>query len=223
MSPSFYAGNLPAQILEFQLQPDGALSNGSQAQTIPFLPSNYGGTMPNAVVSPVYITTGANSPFGSNASPSFVLPKFLQASLAINGQGASQTSALVVSTGEFFTFAGSTTPGGPANGTVQAAGPVRGTVMLNATSPAVHIASGLASASDANGNSLFGGNTLSGFVLDQSQFPFGGTTYLPSTAAAAQFGQTVVNYAFNQPALATTAQPPTLTRQNLTEQGFLVG
>ena len=190
VNQSFYAGNLPAQITAFQVQPDGALAAGSQAQTIPFLPSNFGGTMPNASVSNLYLATGANSPFGSNASSNFVSPKLLQASLAVNGQGANQTSALVVTTGNFFTYTGT--------GMVAAAGPVRGTVMLNATSPPVHIGSGIATVPDGNGNNLFGGNTLSGFVLDQNQYDFNGT-YVPSTASAAQFGATTVNYAFNQP------------------------
>jgi len=223
VSQAFYAGNLPAQILAFQLQPDGALANGAQAQTIPFLPSNYGGTMPNAVVSPLYVTTNADSPFGAGGTNQ-PLPKILQASLAINGQGSNQTSALAIATGEFFTFTGPTLPGGPANGSVVAAGPVRGTVMLNATSPAVHIGSGLASVSDENGNSLFGGNTLSGFVVDQNQFPFGGSTYVPATASAGQFGQTTASYAFNQPAL--TAALPTgvgTNRTSLNEQGFFGG
>ena len=102
VNQSFYAGNLPAQVLAFQVQPDASLANGVQAQTIPFLPSNFGGTMPNAVVSDLYVGTGANSPFGlSTAANGYVAPKYPQASLAINGQGASQTSALLITTGDF--------------------------------------------------------------------------------------------------------------------------
>ena len=198
---------------------DGALAALSGvAQTIPFLPSNYGGTMPNAVVSPLYLATGANSPFGAANYPSnsYISPKFLQASLAVNGQGASQTSALVVTTGNFFTYGGS--------GAVVAAGPVRGTVMLNASSPAVHIGAGLATVPDGNGNNLFGGNTLSGFVLDQNEYNFSGT-YVPSLASAAQFGTSTVNYAFNQP-VTTTPLPANIpgTQQALGgETGYFGG
>ena len=216
---SFYAGNLPAQITTFQIQPDGALAAGSQTQTIPFLPSNYGGTMSvlPGNVSPLYVATGANSPFGAANSQinNFVSPKFLQASLAVNGQGASQTSALVINTGNFFTSADT--------GLVAAAGPVRGTVMLNATSPAVHVASGIATVPDGNNNALFGTNTLSGFVLDQNQYNFSGN-YVPALASAAQSGATTANYGFNQP--ATTAPLPSTvpgTRQALAEAGFFGG
>jgi hypothetical protein len=214
---NFYAGNLPAQILAFNVNPDGALGTSTSGQTIPFLPSNYGGTMPNAIVSPLYLATGANSPFGqaNSAINNFVAPKFLQASLAINGQGINQASALAVATGNFFTYSGT--------GTVVAAGPIRGTVMLNATSPSVHISSGLATVGDPNGNTLFGGNTLSGFVLDQNQYSFSGA-YVPALASAAQFGATTASYAFNQP-VTTTPLPANAagTQQNLNETGYFGG
>jgi hypothetical protein len=215
VNQSFYAPTATPQFLSFQVQPDGAFASGSQSQTIPFLPPQFGGASPNASVSDLYIATGAASPFGSNASSTFVSPKFLQASLAINGQGANQTSALVVATGEFFTYTGT--------GTVVAAGPVRGTVMLSATSPLVHIASGLATVPDGNGNNLFGGNTLSGFVLDQNQYDFGGS-FVPALALAAQFGATTANYAFNQP-VTTTPLPANVpgTRQALNEAGYFGG
>jgi hypothetical protein len=213
VAQSFFAGNLPGQITAFKVNPDGALANGAQPKTIPFLPSGFGGTMANATVSPLYLITGANSPFGApNPTNTFVAPKFLQASLAVNGQGANQTSALVATLGNFFTSD---------TGAVAAAGPVRGTVMLSATSPAVRISSALATV--RNGNTLFGGNTLEGFVLDQNTYNF--TSNLsPQLAAASQFGQTTVNYAFNQPVTATTLPANVgTTRQALNESGFFGG
>jgi hypothetical protein len=102
VSQSFYAPTLAPRILAFNVQPDFALANGPQSQTIPFLPSFAGGTQPNAVVSPLYVVTPANEQFGAfnaNTNPNITSPRFMQASLAINGQGATQTSALAVSTG----------------------------------------------------------------------------------------------------------------------------
>jgi hypothetical protein len=53
----FYAPTPTKHFYAFAVQPEGALGSGSQPQTIPFLPSNYGGTMPNATVSPLYLAT----------------------------------------------------------------------------------------------------------------------------------------------------------------------
>ena len=216
VSQSFFAGNLPGQITAFKINPDIALASATQGQTIPFLPPADGGTMANATVSPFYLVTGANSPFGAanNAINNFVSPKFLQASLAVNGQGASQTSALVVTTGDFFTSG---------TGAVAAGAPVRGTVMLSATSPAVRIASAAATVPDGNGNNLYGGNTLEGFVLDQNTYNF--TPNLsPQLATASQFGTTNVNYAFNQPVTATSLPAGVgATREALNESGYFGG
>jgi len=216
VSQSFYAGNLPGQITAFKVNPDGALANGSQAQTIPFLPPADGGTMANATVSPLYLITGANSPFGAaNSTNGLIAPKFLQASLAVNGQGTNQTSALVVAAGSFFTSADT--------GQVVGSVPMRGTVMTSATSPAMRIASGVSTVPDGNGNNLFGGNTLEGFVLDQNQYNFNGN-FVPALATAAQFGATTVNYAFNQPVTATTLPANVgAIREALNESGYFGG
>lgn len=222
VNQNFFAANLPAAVTAFNLQPDYALANGTQQQTIPFLPSNFGGTSANASVSPFFITTGANSPFGNTSQSSFVSPKFLQASLAFNGLGANQTSAFVVSTGTFFTFTGSGQD--PAvSGQVVAGGPVRGTVMVAANQPAVRIGSAVSSVSGGDGVNLFGGDTLSGFVLDQNRYSFGGD-FNTQLATASQFGQTAASYAFNQPATAT-ALPAAATgnRVDLNEAGFFGG
>jgi len=220
VNQSFYTAQPAAQIFAFQLQPDAALASGSQAQTIPFLPSNFGGTMANASVSNLYIGLGANSPFGMATSTNgYASPKYLQASLALNGTGAGQTSALVIATGEFFSTTGS-------NNQVAAGGPIAGTVMLSANSSPVHIGSTAATVPDANGNNLFGGNTLDGFVLDQNAYSYNSSTPLAlRLASAAQFGSTTASYAFNQPATTTTVPTAvtSATRQNLNETGYVGG
>jgi hypothetical protein len=220
VNQSFYAPTPASRILAFTVNPDGVLGSPSQPQTIPFLPSNYGGTMPNATVSPLYIVTQANQQFGAyNAvkNPNVTSPYFLQASLAINGQGANQTSAFVAATGTFDT---SNSPG-----TVEAAGPVRGIVFTSATAPLVRIASGLATVPDGNGNNLFGGNTLQGFVLDQNQYNSG--NFSLNKAAATPFtppSSTTSNYAFNQPVTATTLPANVgVTRTALNETGYFGG
>jgi trimeric autotransporter adhesin len=223
VNQSFYAPTSSNQISAFTIQPDGALGSGSQPQTIPFLPSNYGGTMPNATVSPLYLATIANQSFGNfnaTTNPSGAAPHYLQASLAVNGQGAGQSSALVVTTGGFDTSN---------TGLVYGGGPVRGVVFTSATAPLVGIESGSATVPDGSGNNLFGGNKLSGFVLDQNQynngnFSLNSATALPVSQAFGSGGQPFPTYAFNQP-VTTTTLPSGVGRVRLAvkEAGFFGG
>jgi trimeric autotransporter adhesin len=221
VSQSFYAPTSTKQFYAFAVQPDGALGSGSKPQTIPFLPSNYGGTMPNATVSPLYLATIANQSFGNfnaTTNPSGAAPHYLQASLAVNGQGANQSSALVVMTGGFDTSNA---------GTVYGSGPVRGVVFTSATAPLVRIGSGSATVPDGNGNNLFGGNTLSGFVLDQNQYNNGNFSLnlanaFPDSPAGYASGGT--NYAFNQPVTGIPLPSNVgVTRSALNEAGYFGG
>jgi hypothetical protein len=217
---SFYAATPTQQFSAFSVQPDATLGNGSSAQTIPFLPAVAGGTMPNAVVSPIYLVTQPNTPFGSfnpNTNPNVNGPHFLQASVAINGQGTGQSSALSVMTGSFFTSSDT--------GLVAASGPVRATYIPSGGMSLTHVNSGFATVPDAKGNNLFGGTTIDGFVLDSNDY---NTNLNFVTANANAFtvggGGTNTAYAFNQPVLAQTL--PTgvgSTRSALTEQGFFGG
>jgi trimeric autotransporter adhesin len=216
VSQSFYAPTPTQQFYAFNVQPDAALANGSKTQIIPFLPVVYGGAIPNASVSPLLVATTANEQFGISNNVTHndgLAPKWLQASLAINGQGANQTSALVVGNGGFSTSSD--------NGQVIVGGLLRGTVMNSATSPAVLIGASVHSVPDANNNSLFGGNTIDGFVLDQNDNNITGN-FVPNLASAAQFGQTTTNYAFNQPVTAAGTFTPG-TRSALSETGFFGG
>jgi hypothetical protein len=224
VNSSFYAPNPNQQLFAFAVQPDAALASATSPQTIPFLPSNYGGTMQvlPGNVSPVYLTASPNQQFGSynaGANPSGSAPHFLQASLAVNGQGGSQSSALVVATGAFSTSNA---------GSVVAAGPVRGTVFTSATTPPVRIDSGLATVPDGNGNNLFGGKSLSGFVLDQNQY--NGGNFSLHTASASPFtppSSTTFSYGFNQPVTAASLPSGVCTtaacRPQLVETGYFGG
>jgi len=222
VAQSFYAPQPNQQFFAFNVQPDATLGMNGTAQTIPFLAGSFGGTMPNAVVSPLYVEAPANNAFGSfntNTNPNGTAPRYLQASLAINGSGASQSSALVITTGSFFTSSDT--------GTVVTSGPVRGTVFTSGTSPLIHVASGSATVPDANNNNLFGGNSIDGFVLDQNQYN-SSDSFVPALATEQVFqsgsGFTTTNFAFNQPVTATTL-PSTIgaTRSALNETGFFGG
>jgi hypothetical protein len=216
VNQSFYAPTPTPRFLSFQVQPDGTFASGAQQQTIPFLSPSFGGTMPNATVSPLYVVTLANEQFGDLnvlSNPYGQAPKWLQASLAVNGQGASQTAALVVGNGFFNTSSD--------NGQVVAGGVIRGTVSQNAASPVVQIFASAHSVPDGNGNSLFGRNTLSGFVLDQNDNNLTGN-FVPNLVSAAQFGTTTANYAFNQPVTSTAMFTPG-ARSALNETGFFGG
>jgi hypothetical protein len=196
VSPAFYAPTSATRILAFHLQPDYALANGSQTQTIPFLPSFAGGTTTNATVSPFYIVAPANYPFGAyNATnnPDVISPRWLQASLAINGQGANQSSVIAISTGVF-----ATTDAGNVYGT----GVYRGSLLTGGSgAQPTRLNSAVSTVPDGTGNALYGGTTLDGFVLDQNSF--NGSGQLLQNAAVTPFGQTSTSYGFNQPALAT--------------------
>jgi trimeric autotransporter adhesin len=216
----FTATNPNTQLLAFNVLPDFTLGSGSQSQTIPFLPAFAGGTSANAVVSPLYLAIQPNSPFGSfnpNTNPSGLGAPFLQASLAISGQGANQSSALSILTGDFFTSSDT--------GLVAASGPIRGTFLASGTSPLTHIASGFATVPDANGNNLFGGSSIDGFVLDSNQYNQN-LNFVQSNAQAFTIGNgsTTTNFAFNQPVVsqALTAGVGSM-RPALSEQGFFGG
>ena len=228
VNQSFYAPTATNQFYAFTVYPDAALGSATGPQTIPFLPGNYGGSM--AVVpenvSPLYVVTPANVQFGINnakTNPNATAPKWLQASLAINGQGANQTSAFVVGNGSFVTSSD--------NGQVIATGQIRGTVLQSANGPLVQIYSNAHSVPDGNGNSLFGGNTISGFVLDQNENNIN-DNFVPKLATALPFspaynssgGQPAPLYAFNQP--VTAAPLPSnvgVTRSALNESGYFGG
>lgn len=210
VAQSFFTSTSPNnQFLAFGVQADAALSGaGGQVQTIPFLPADFGGTFANATVSSLRVVVPANTPFAAAGGNR---PSWLQASLAVNGQGVDQISALVVSLGNFLTAA---------NGSVVGAGHVRGTINTEDLAFPVTIAAATHTVPDANGNALFGGATPTGFVLDQNGFN-------PALASATPTGDPAIGYAFNQPVLRST-DPQALAgvgvnRAALNEVGFFGG
>jgi hypothetical protein len=182
------------RIFAFTVQPDAALQ-----ATIPFVRGQAGGNLPNASVSPLYAVAPASTPIGN--ATSVVATRALQASLAVNGQGANQQSAIAVTTGTVSASAG---------GQPQLLGAMRGSSQLSATNPAVRLSSAVSSTLDGNGGSFYGpnnGNSISGFVLDQTQYNSGATTgtagsaVIPSTANELPLSGGATTYGFTHAAV----------------------
>ncbi|HYM74312.1 MAG TPA: FecR domain-containing protein [Stellaceae bacterium] len=219
VSQSFYTTTSPTpQFYAFSIQPDASLGTATQPQTIPFLASNVGGTMPNATVSPLYVVNPANTRFASvNVNNSNLPTVALQSSLAINGTGANQSAALVVGTGTFITSGDSGNPAFAAS--------VRGAVQASGTAPITHIVSGAAAVPDGNNNNLFGGTSISGFVIDQNTYTITNDNLnLQLATAVSNSPSSVINYAFTQPAVAAALPSGVgVNRSALDEQVFFGG
>jgi hypothetical protein len=87
----------------------------------------------------------------------------------------------------------------------------------------VRIASGSTTVPDANGNNLFGGNNLTGFVLDQNTINPATEAVQQQLATASQFNGTNTNYAFTQPAVNVGLPFTPGTRTTQTQQGWFGG
>lgn len=198
--PSFYQptgsglrpqANSNTRVFAFTVQPDAALQSN-----IPFIRSQAGGNLANANVSPLYVVAPPTTPIGDATTVSAA--RGLQASLAISGQGPNQQSTIAVTTG---TFGALQSSGQPIFN-----GQLRGSSLLSAGGAPVRLGSAVSSTVDGNANSLYGSNTISGFVLDQTAFnsPSQGvvtTPIIPSTAAEVPLAGTPATYGFAQPAV----------------------
>ncbi|HEU0154704.1 MAG TPA: FecR domain-containing protein [Stellaceae bacterium] len=206
------------QLYTFALQQDAALRS-----PVPFVTQTTGGNIPNPSTSPLYVLAPGQSAFGAfspGANPSATPTRTLQASLAINGNGAGQSSALVVQTGSFFTSSDT--------GTVAGNGVVRGSFVGNGAAP-VLISSGAATVPDGAGNNIFGTGSgslpISGLVLDQNQYNASASFVPNQVAVQTPVGGSSSNYAFNQPATPTAVTPSTAlgSRTTQTLQGSFGG
>ncbi len=203
VNSSFYQPTGNTRVYAFTVQPDAALQS-----TIPFIRSQTGGNLANAAVSPLYVVAPAATPIGNASTASGA--RVLQASLAINGQGANQQSVIAVTSG---------TIASQSNGQPILSGQLRGSSMQSATGAPVHLSSNVTSTVDGNGNSLYGGSAISGFVLDQSATSTTGgvvTGVTSSTASEIPLSGTTTSYGFAQP--ATSAAVPSGVGTNRTTQ-----
>ena len=153
---SFYtAKSTSPSVLAFAILPDLALPS-----VIPFLGTQTAGLRASASdlsISPLYLATPANSTFSTSTGAT----KALQASLGITGTGAGQSSALVVLVGNVFNASlnGKSTPQPIINGIIH------GSVLTNAMDSRLCIFLPYVTPADGNGNSFYGANSISGFVL----------------------------------------------------------
>ncbi|HEY3912062.1 MAG TPA: FecR family protein [Stellaceae bacterium] len=187
-----FTGATGSRVLAFAVVPDGAL-----ASAIPFIRRQAGGALPSPSVSPLILATPAGSGFSTETGAT----KALQASLAIDGKGAGQRSAIVVLVGNVF--------GSPP--VLQ--GVIHGSYLATASSQPTRINSYYATPTDGAGNSFYGRNAISGFVLS----PGAGAA---SAVEANTLNQaTTANYQFAQPLLpvaAPTVATATPAAQTLT-------
>ena len=135
----------------FSVQPDAALRSN-----IPFIRPQAGGNLPNASVSPLYVVAPATSPIGDTSTNAAA--RVLQASLAVNGQGPNQQSAIAVTAGTI----------GSVGGKPVVSGGLRGSSLLSASGTPVSVGSAVGSTVDGAGNSLYGNGAISGFVVNQT-------------------------------------------------------
>jgi hypothetical protein len=217
VNQTFYQPKPNLQVTAYALQPDAALNS-----PVPYTTNSFGGQIANPFVSPLVIVAAPNQQFGAgnaitDPNGNTIRPKYAQVSFGVNGSGPSQSSLLIVNTGNFFTT-GDT-------GKVAAGGAVRGSFQPDGNrANQVLIASGNSTVPDGAGNNLFGGNNLTGFVLDQNGIDPATESVRQQLATAAQFNGTTTNYAYNHPAVTTGGLPFSLgTRTTQTQSGWFGG
>ena len=214
VNASFYQPTGKDRAFAFTIQPDAALQSG-----IPFIRNQAGGNLVNPVVSPFFIIGPAAFPFagltGSGAPTNAGPSPALQASLAIQGNGPNQSSVLTIDTAEFFTAANSGKPAGN--------GFLRGSYLGTGGLQPVRISGSTATLPDVAGNTLFGTNSISGFVLDQGSYGLD-LNRQSSVASEVPLAGKPTTYGFAQ-ALLPTAIPANLgvSRDSRTLIGFFGG
>jgi hypothetical protein len=144
----------------FQIRRDAMLQSA-----IPFIRPEGGGNIPNAVVSPLYIAQQSTGLIGSNETPERTTA--LQASLAIDGQGANQSSVIEVTVG-VVRLDSNTADASFVDGKPLFAGGTRGFARLSATGELIRSSSSVTSEPDGSGNSFFGSTGIGNFVLDNA-------------------------------------------------------
>lgn len=181
------------RVFAFTVQPDAALQSA-----IPFIRSQTGGNIPGASVSPFYVVAPPTTAIGDTSTNAAA--RGLQASLAINGRGANQQSAIAVTAGTIGTLQSSGQP--------VFTGQLRGSSLVSANGTPVTLASAVSSTVDGSGNSFYGGNSITGFALDQTRYAAGangsvGSAVIPSTASETAVSGAQTTYGFAQPATPT--------------------
>ena len=166
VASTFYQATGSTRIFSFTVQPDAAL----RAKT-PFLRGQAGGNLPSASVSPLYVVAPPTTAIGdATGSPA---ARGLQASLAVSGRGATQQSAIAVTTGMIAALQDTGQP--------VFSGGMRGSSLQIASGRPVGLESAVGTPVDGGGNAFYGDRSATGLVLDQSGFA---STATPGTVAA---------------------------------------
>ena len=155
---------------------------------IPFIRTQTSLAGASTSISPLILATPANSVFSTSTGST----KALQASLAINGTGATQSSAIVVLVGNVVDSAANQ---------AYLEGVIHGSYLGTATGQPTGINTYYQTPSDSNRNSFYGGNGISGFVLS----PGATAPHAIETSTSSQ--TETANYQFAQAALPVTAPP----------------
>jgi trimeric autotransporter adhesin len=197
VDPGFYQPTGNTRIFAFTVQPDAALQSN-----IPFVRAQAGGNLPNAAVSPLYIVAPPLTAIGDTSTLSAA--HGLQASLAINGQGPNQQSAIAVTTGIV---------GAGSNGQPVFNGTLRGSSLISATGTPTAVQGTVSSTEDGKGVSFYGGNAISGVVLSQSP---AGVTEVPLSGNSTAYG-------FAQPAMPANLPAGNSSRTTQALNGYFGG
>lgn len=183
------------RVFAFSVQQDSALQSN-----IPFVRPQQGGNLANASVSKLLVVAPATTAIGDSSSLSAA--RALQGSIAIDGQGANQRSTIEVTAGTFNKLQSSGQP--------ILNGQMRGSSLQSAGGTPVALGSAVSSMVDANGNSFYGTDAITGFAVDQTAYASTGTAgtvgsaVIPSTATETTLTGATTSYGFAQPALSST-------------------
>ncbi|MGA8380930.1 MAG: FecR domain-containing protein [Stellaceae bacterium] len=203
VNASFYQANsTSSRVLAFALPPVLASS---------FLNALPAGLAAAAYNSPLFLATPANSTFSTTSGGT----KALQASLAVSGSGPGQSSAIAVLVGNVFNAS--------LNGKSAAQpiinGIIHGSYLANAGSQPIRIYSPYVTPADGVGNSFYGGNGISGFVVSN------GNCCGPGEVASNAYATNTVTgsatpYQFVVPAIVPTTTPSVPAGANTPQQNL---
>jgi hypothetical protein len=204
----------------YSVSKDGILDS-----TIPFIRNAGGGNVGGASVSNLYLARQSSGTLGVYGSGDFERTTGFQASLAISGQGADQTSAIAVMTG-VVTADGNFTGDGFSSGKPLFAGGATATARTSATGQLVTSATSVTGETDSSGNAFFGDGQPKYFALDNATVN-AATSHRTESPSGSEFTQdrtTVNSYAFNQVATQTgTPSSVGASRTAMTLNGYVGG
>jgi len=203
VSATFYQANSTApRVLAFALPPILATS---------FFNAVPAGLAAAAYNSPLFLATPANSTFSSSSGGT----KALQASLAVSGSGPGQSSAIAVLVGNVF----SASLNGKSAAQPIINGIIHGSYLANAGSQPIRIYSPYVTPADGVGNSFYGGNGISGFVVSNGNCCGPGEVAANAYATNTATGSTT-QYQFVVPAIVPTTPPAVPAGANTPQQNL---